>query len=243
MSGTPAQLTFDLAPRPALGAEDFLVSQANEAALGWIERWPDWSHHALVLEGPAQAGKTHLGQVWRLASGAAQVASADLSEASVASLENARALLIENLEVGIGDETVLFHLLNSARERQLSLLLTTRVPVASMPIALPDLGSRLRAVPVVKIAPPDEALLKAVLVKHFADRQLAVEPAVISALALRMDRSMAMAEAVVAAIDRRALAMKRKVTRALAMEALAELGQPADDDGGETESVPPQATK
>jgi chromosomal replication initiation ATPase DnaA len=230
MSDTPAQLTFDLAPRPALGAEDFLVSPANEAALGWIERWPDWSHHALVLEGPAQAGKTHLGQVWRLASGAAQVASADLSEASVAALKSARALLIENLENGIGDERVLFHLLNAAREQQCSLLLTTRVPVASMAIALPDLGSRLRAVPIATIAPPDEALLKAVLVKHFADRQLAVEPAVISALALRIERSMAMAEAVVAAIDRRALAMKRKVTRVLAMEALAELGQPSDDE-------------
>lgn len=230
MSGQPAQLTFDLAPRPALGAEDFLVSPANESALRIIERWPDWPHHAVILEGPAQAGKTHLGQVWRLASGAHSVSAPDLADTDVALLEASGALLIENLERGIGNERTLFHLLNAARENKRSLLLTTRVPVASLLIALPDLGSRLRAVPVVAIEPPDTALLKAVLVKHFSDRQLMVEPAVIDTIALRMERSMAMAEAVVAAIDQKALAMKRKVTRPLALDVLAALGQSGDDD-------------
>ncbi len=230
MSGQPAQLTFDLVPRPALGAEDFLVSAANESALHIIERWPDWPHHAVVLEGPAQAGKTHLGQVWRLASGAETVAAPDLTGAQLTQLEAAGALLIENLERGIGDERILFHLLNAARENKRSLLLTSRVPVASLAIALPDLGSRLRAVPVVAISPPDTPLLKAVLVKHFSDRQLIVEPAVIDTIALRMERSMAMAEAVVAAVDQKALAMKRKVTRPLVLEVLAALGQSGDED-------------
>ena len=224
MSVLPAQMILDLAPRPALGAEDFLVSAANEAALGTIERWPDWPHHALVVEGPAQAGKTHLGQVWRLRSGGAQLAARDLAAADVVRLTEHRALLIENLEQGIGDETVLFHLFNAAREQKFSLLLTTRQPPAEMEIKLPDLASRLRAVPVVAIAPPDEALLKAVLVKHFSDRQLSVEPNVIDYLALRMERSMAMAGAIVAALDRRGLALKRRVTRALAAEVLEELG-------------------
>jgi chromosomal replication initiation ATPase DnaA len=230
MSTQPAQLTFDLAPRPALGAEDFLVSPANEGALHIIERWPDWPHHAVVIEGPAQAGKTHLGQVWRLASGAETVAAPDLCAAQLAQLEAAGALLVENLERGIGDERILFHLLNAARENKRSLLMTSRVPVASISISLPDLGSRLRAVPVVAIAPPDTALLKAVLVKHFSDRQLIVEPAVIDTIALRMERSMAMAEAVVSAIDRKALAMKRKVTRPLVLEVLQALGQSGDDE-------------
>ena len=142
----------------------------------------------------------------------------------------AGALLVENLERGIGSERVLFHLLNAARERQLSLLLTTRTPVAAMIITLPDLSSRLRAVPVATISPPDTTLLRAVLVKHFSDRQLSVEPAVIETIVRRMERSMEMAHAVVAAIDERALAMKRKVTRPLVLEALAALGAPADDE-------------
>ena len=231
MTGTPAQMTFELAPRLALGAEDFIVSASNEIALRTIERWPDWSHQAIVVCGPAQTGKTHLGQVWRLASAAAQVSARELSEADIAQLSSAKALLIENLEQGIGDERVLFHLLNAAREHKFSLLLTTRRPPSEMEIALPDLSSRLRAAPLVSIAPPDETLLKAVLVKHFFDRQLAVEPPIIAYIALRMERSMAMAEAVVGAIDKRALASHRKVTRALAAEILAELGQVTNEQG------------
>ena len=223
MTARPAQLTFDLAPRPALGAEDFLVSPANEAALRLIDHWPDWPHHAVVLEGPAQAGKTHLGQVWRLASGAAEVAATELNEQTVVALTTAKALLIENLEQGISNERVLFHLLNTAREQKLSLLLTTRMTPSEIVISLPDLGSRLRAAPLVSIAAPDEMLLKAVLIKHFCDRQLEVDPPVIEFLALRMERSMAMASAIVDALDRRALATHRKVTRPLAAEVLGEM--------------------
>ena len=231
MTGIPQQLTFDLGQRPALGVEDFLVSPANATALATIERWPDWPHQAVVLFGPSQAGKTHLGQVWRLASGAAPVRACDVSDSHVGTLEQAGALLIENLEQGIGDERALFHLFNAARERKLSLLLTTQRPPAEMDIALPDLSSRLRAVPMVAISPPDERLLKAVLIKHFCDRQLSVEPTVINYLALRMERSMAMAHAVVDGIDTRALESHRKVTRALAAEILRELGQVGDSAG------------
>jgi chromosomal replication initiation ATPase DnaA len=230
MSPQPIQLTFDLAPRPALGAEDFLVSPSNEDALRSIESWPNWPHHALILRGPAQSGKTHLGQVWRLASGAEAVPATELTASHMERLEACGALLIENLERGIADERLLFHLLNTAREKTLSLLMTTRVPAASLPIALPDLSSRLKAVPATTIQAPDPLLLKAVLVKHLADRQLAVEPAIVEIMATRMERSMAMAQSLVAAIDERSLARKRKVTRALVLEVLAELGEPPDDD-------------
>ncbi len=225
MTASPTQLTFNLAPRPALGAEDFLVSASNEMALRTIERWPDWSHHAVVLAGPAQSGKSHLGQVWRLASGAARIAACDIVEAHIERLQQSKALLIENLEDGIGNERVLFHMFNTSREHGHSLLLTTRRPPSEMVIALPDLRSRLLAVPLVVIVAPDETLLQAVLVKHFSDRQLVVDPSVISYIALRMERSMAMAEAIVAAVDERALASHRKVTRPLVAEVLAELDQ------------------
>jgi chromosomal replication initiation ATPase DnaA len=230
MSLQPVQLTFDLAPRPALGVEDFLVSPSNEDALRSIEAWPAWPHHALILHGPAQSGKTHLGQVWRLASRADAVVAAELAEVHIGRLEACGALLIENLERGVADERLLFHVLNTAREKGLSVLLTTRIPAASLPITLPDLSSRLKAVPATTIQAPDPLLLKAVLVKHFADRQLAVEPAIVETIATRMQRSMAMAQTLVAAIDERSLARKRKVTRALVLEVLAELGEPLDDD-------------
>ncbi len=59
-----------------------------------------------------------------------------------------------------------------------------------MALRLPDLVSRLNALPVVEILPPDDALLRGVLVKHFADRQIAVAESIISFILVRMPRSM-----------------------------------------------------
>ena len=225
MSATPDQLILDLAHRPALEAEDFLVSRSNQTAADFIDRWPDWPHASIVVVGPARAGKTHLANVWRLKSGAARLEAGLLAESDVAWARG--SLLVEDLHIGIGDERVLFHLLNLAREHKMSMLLTSQAPPGELAVALPDLRSRLRALPVVTIEPPDEALLKAVLVKHFADRQLPVEPHVISYVALHMEQSMEAAAAVVAGIDGAALASRRKVTRALAAEVLARQQQAA----------------
>jgi chromosomal replication initiation ATPase DnaA len=220
VTATPGQLIFDLAHRPALGAEDFLISRSNQAAADVVDRWPDWPNHALVVVAPAGSGKTHLANVWRLRSGAAALEARTLGEADVTRANG--ALVVEDLHTGVGDERALFHLLNLVREHKLSMLLTSRAAPGELDVALPDLRSRLRALPLVTIAPPDETLLKAVLVKHFADRQLAVEPHVIAHIALYMEQSMEAAAAIVADIDRAALASHRKVTRALAAEVLAQ---------------------
>ena len=221
MNSPSRQLLLDLAQRPALGAEDFLVSASNQAAADMVDRWPDWPHASIVVVAPARAGKTHLANVWRLKSGAARLQASALREEDVAGANG--ALLVEDLHAGISNERALFHLLNLVREHRLSMLLTSRVPPGELDVRLPDLRSRLRALPLVSIARPDEGLLKAVLVKHFSDRQLAVEPHVISHLALHMEQSMQAAADIVAEIDRLAMASHRKVTRALAAEALARM--------------------
>jgi len=225
MTASPRQLVLDLAHRQALGAEDFLVSRSNAMAVEMIDAWPSWPHPAGIVVGPQGAGKSHLANVWRLRSGAGSVTAADLTDGQVASLEPETAIVVEDLDRGIADERALFHLLNRARESRLSVLLTSRTPPGEQEFRVPDLRSRLRALPLAEVQPPDEALLKAVLVKLFADRQLNVEPPVIDYLCLRMERSMAEANHVVAAIDRLALSMRRKVTRPLAAEALASLGE------------------
>lgn len=221
MSRPSDQLILDLPHRAALGAEDFLISQSNRAAADVIDRWPDWPQASVVVVGPSLSGKTHLANVWRLKSGADRLEASGLQEADAAAASGSRALLVENLHAGIGDERVLFHLLNLVREHKLSMLLTSRVPAGELGVDLPDLRSRLRALPLVSIAAPDEALLRAVLVKHFADRQLVVEPHTIGYIALRMEQSMEAAATIVAEIDRAAMASHRKVTRALAAEILA----------------------
>ena len=218
MTGASDQLILDLPHRPALGAEDFLISGSNQAAADIVDRWPDWPHRSVVVVAPPGAGKTHLANVWRLKSGAAGFAASTLSEPDVARARG--ALLIEDLHAGIGDQRALFHLLNLVREHKLSMLLTSRLAPGELDVSLPDLRSRLRALPVVAISPPDDALLKAVLVKHFADRQLAIDPKVLDFLALRIERSLAAAADVVAAIDRAALGSGRKISRQLVAEVL-----------------------
>jgi chromosomal replication initiation ATPase DnaA len=218
------QLVLDLPHRPALGEEDFLVSASNALAVAEIDRWPDWPHPVLVLAGPAGSGKSHLANVWRLRSGADVIAAARIGDAYVRGRKAGQPVLLEDIDRGEGDERAMFHLLNLSREGSFHILVTARTLPGEWQIALPDLRSRLRSAPVAVINAPDDALLKAVLVKLFTDRQLAVEPHVIQHIAVHMERSMEAANRIVGEIDRRSLQAKRRVTRAIAAEALLAMG-------------------
>jgi chromosomal replication initiation ATPase DnaA len=231
MTDEPRQLILDLQHRAALGAEDFIISSANAAAIDLVDRWPGWVSRSALVVGPARSGKTHLGHVWQLKSGAVAVQAAALDETAVDLLHRHKALLIEDVDRGISDERVLFHLLNIAREDSVSLLLTSSVAAGELAITLPDLRSRLRALPFAAIAEPDEDLLRVILVKLFADRQLAVEPHVVAHIARHMTRSMALAGQIVDEIDRQSLADRRKVTRNLAADVLARLMEREIDFG------------
>jgi chromosomal replication initiation ATPase DnaA len=226
---TPGQLTLDLPLRPALGASDFFIAPSNRAAADMIDLWPTWPQPSVAVVAPPHAGKTHLANVWLLRSGAARLEARTLREADVPAATAQGAVLVEDLHAGIADERALFHLLNAVREHKLTMLLTSRTAPGELEVQLPDLRSRLRALPMVTIAPPDEVLLKAVLVKLFTDRQLTVEPGLIGYLATRMERSMEAAATLVAAIDHAALASHRKVTRALAAEVLASVAGTSPD--------------
>lgn len=204
--------------------EDFLLSKSNAGAMELVDRWPQWVHPAAVVAGPAGAGKTHLAHVWSARSGAPLMPASDLSDATIEVLTGHGALVVEDIDQAPFEQRVLFHLLNLTREKGLSLLITSRAAPGDLEIALPDLRSRLRALPLALIEAPDEALLRAVLVKLFSDRQLDVEPHVVGYLALHMERSMQAANEVVAEADRLALAKQRRVSRAVAAEALQNLG-------------------
>lgn len=214
------QLAIDLPHRPALGRADFLVSACNSAALGWIERWPDWPAPALVLHGPAGSGKSHLAGLWRERSGGVLVAGQELLRANLNELASRGAVALD--DAARAPERELLHLHNCCAEAGARLLVVAREPPASWPIALPDLASRLRAAPAVAIAPPDDRLLAAVLVKLFADRQVQVTPDVIGFLLRRMERSFAAAGALAERLDRLALGAGRPITVALARRMLAE---------------------
>ncbi len=221
---TLAQLTFDLPHRTALGAEDFLVSDCNHGAVKLIDAWPRWSDQVQLLIGPPASGKTHLARVWQALSGATTLDPDMLGMDFVDRLEAGTALIIEDADRGAYQESALFHLINLARENRLFVLLTARSAPSRWQISLPDLLSRLNALHAVEIGSPDDALIGTVMLKHFADRQLDIDPKVLTYLALRVDRSLAAAAEAVAAVDRAALATGRKISRQLVNEVIAGAG-------------------
>ena len=220
------QLVLDLPLRTALGREDFLVTPSNEGAVAMIDSYPDWPHHGVVLVGDGGSGKSHLLEVWRQASGARLISADQLSSEPPDRLLETGALAIDNAPGDALDERALFHLLNLTRQTGSHVLIASVLDPAQWRVQLPDLASRLRALAVARLDPPDDALLRGVLVKHFADRQIAVEEPVISYLMLRMPRSLDAARAIVGELDALALAEKSAVTRTLAARVLQHMTEP-----------------
>ncbi len=215
---SPRQLALALSHMESFAREDFLAGPSNEAALKLIDRWPDWPDRGLVLVGPEGAGKSHLAAIWAQLAGARLVAARALGAVDLPAALVTGALVVEDLAAGGFDEYALFHLLNLMREQAAWLLITARQAPAAQDIGLRDLQSRLVALPTAKLGAPDEALLRAVIVKLFTDRQLAVDENVVDYLVTHVERSVPAARAAVERLDREALRLKRPVTRALAGE-------------------------
>jgi chromosomal replication initiation ATPase DnaA len=214
---TPEQLVLALGHSVSFAREDFLEGPSNATALALIERWPDWPARSVVLVGPEGCGKSHLAEIWARKAGGRRLAAATLEQAAVPAVIATGAVAVEDIAEGV-DEIALFHLLNLAREQTAYLLLSAREAPVRWSIRLPDLASRVRALPIIELTAPDDALLRAVMIKLFADRQLAVDESLVAYLITRIERSFAAARAVVALLDREALRQQRPVTRALAAE-------------------------
>ena len=221
------QLPLDLGFAPSYAAADYLVSASNAAAFAWVERWPDWPGAGLALCGPSGCGKTHLAHVWRDRSQATIIDAAMLAALDPMQLvASSPAFAIDGLaagSLGAAAERALLHLYNMTNERRGHLLLCAEASPARWTIGLPDLRSRLAALPAVTIAPPDDGLLEALLAKLFADRQLAVDRGTVMFIVTRMERSFEAARHLVDAIDRAALASQRRPSLGLVREVVEKL--------------------
>ncbi len=216
----PRQLAFALPHAESLTRDNFLEGPANEAALALVEHWPGWPNRIMLLAGEEGSGKSHLAAIWAERSGARITSAQALTAANVPNALATGALVVEDLKADGFDERALFHLMNLAREDAAFVLITARMPPSSFDIELRDLRSRLRAVPVVSLASPDDLLFRALIVKFCADRQLAVDESLVGYLASRIERSYAAARQAVELLDTEALRLGRPVTRALAAELL-----------------------
>jgi chromosomal replication initiation ATPase DnaA len=209
------QLPLDLRFMPAQGRDDFIISDCNRLAAEWIDRWPDWPGQFPVLNivGPAASGKSHLAAVWQAGSNAKILMPDDAVDALSGNI-----ILDHPQQASNTREEGLFHCFNALAASGRSMLILSRTPVARMDWQLADLASRMRSVNLVQLDGPDDALLRALLEKYFADRQLAVGPAVLDYIVARIERSFAAVQIIAAEMDRQSLAQQRSLTMPLARE-------------------------
>lgn len=223
----PEQLTFPQFVLPALGRGDYFVSTANALAVERLDDTATWTNSKLALTGPEGAGKTHLAHIWAATNGAEMIDHSALSDLDIAAIKTPLTVEIPDANLTPTEEEALFHLHNHMASQSLPLLLIARQPPARWQISLPDLKSRLQATDLAQIDAPDEALLAAVLVKLFTDRQLQVAPDLIPWLVLHCERSFGAINRLAAALDAKALAEKRAITRPLARRVLDSLSSDA----------------
>lgn len=218
MRDGPRQLPLDLPVAQGFEIDDFLVSPSNEDAYSALDRWPEWSDPIAILVGSPGSGKSHLAAIWATKSHAWTISRAELTERRVPELISNGALVIEDCDRKQGDEAALFHLMNAARERRCFVLMTASSEPGHWQIQTPDLLSRLRLAPIIPLHDPDDALLGAILVKMFVDRQIIVDTGVIDLIKLRSERSIVSIRDIVARIDREGLARGKRITRALVLD-------------------------
>jgi chromosomal replication initiation ATPase DnaA len=223
-----AQLPLRLDHRPEYGLESFIPAPSNRDALELVRRWPDWPAPVVALCGPAGSGKTHLSCALCMISQVKILKTADLSRMNAQEILASGAAIFEGADEPGLPEAELFHLINATRESGATLLLTARTLPADWPVTLPDLRSRLRMAAPVVLAPPEDDLIRQVLVKLLADRQILVDRAVIDYILPRMERSLSAAAKIVEVLDQEGLSAGRAITRPMAAEVLRRIGNDFD---------------
>lgn len=212
------QLSFDWPTGVALGPDDFFVSAANTQAYEMINTPAAWPDGKLVLLGPPGAGKSHLARIFAEQTGGLIIAATAMAPDFQT---DAETIIVEDIgKLPQTAEEAMFHLHNYLRNTGGTLLITAATPPNRWPISLPDLASRMQATNTVKIESPDDALLSALIMKLFADRQIMPKPDLVTYLTPRIERSFAAAADIVARLDAAALAQGRKINTRLARELL-----------------------
>lgn len=217
------QLPLPLPFRTARGRDAFFISDANAQAVAILDHPENWAQNTILLLGPSGSGKSHLAGIWADDHGA--TLAGDLGQITAETALPDAPLLIDDLDQRLltpANETAMFHIFNHMRAAGLPMLITASTPPPQWGMTLPDLISRMEATQNVAIRAPDDHLLAAVLMKHFADRQLSPPPNLIPYLTRQMDRSFASAAQIVARLDHETLAQKRPLTRRLAAQIMAE---------------------
>lgn len=221
------QLVLDLPQREALGRDAFLVTQSNREAVHLIDAYADWSYPVQCIYGPSGSGKSHLAAVVAsyenvcLLADNALTQLPDILAKLIAGETVAEIVVIDPLTLpNMRHEESLFHMFNHALNGGCKLLFMSEHAPAQISVNLPDLRSRLKAVPAIALHAPDDDLLRGLMGKFFADRQVVVDDRVLDYLLPRIERDYAAIADLIEQIDKHALVLKRPITVPLVAELL-----------------------
>lgn len=212
----PQQLNLPLKSPESYDRSDFFVTSANQEAYNYIESWPNWPHFCCILYGEAGSGKTHLSKIFQ---DKANAIHGDLS-----TISTGYNLILDDLNLKGGlfpqEEESLFHIFNSQKGDNKNLLIITDTSPTCWEIQLPDLKSRLRGTPCIRVHPPDDQLLYQVYAKLFADHQTITQPQVLEYIIKNTERSFENAPKLVEKTVTKALSERRNITIPLIKEIL-----------------------
>ena len=230
----PDQLALDLPAPPVRGDAGLILADSNRDAAAFAARPELWPTQVACLVGAAGCGKTcialgcfegaeRLEAPALLADGSATTAS-PMGAAGRFWFDDVDRAHRQAIETS-GDraarfESGLFHLINELAVGGGRLLLSAAEPPSLWPVTLPDLRTRLNAALLLRIEPPEDALLEAYLERRLQERGLATGAGVTRFLLLRLERSFGAVEAAVERLDRAGLKEQRRITRDLAARVL-----------------------
>ena len=179
----------------------FILSDANAQAYEHFRSWSLWPVKATMLTGPRRSGRSLLARAF---------------------VARVGGRLFEGAEQH--NEEELFHAWNAAQDDGHPLVMIVDEVPPAWEVALPDLKTRLAITPIARIEQPDDSLFRAIIRLLFADRGVHVPDDALKFVSERVERSYFMAERVVEAIDRFAIAERARLTLPTIRRALGEGG-------------------
>ncbi len=204
--------------------DKLVVTGANRDAAHLLTDWRAWPGGALALAGPKGAGKTHLALAWALEVGARQVAAQASPDDAVAIFrESGGRLFIDDSDCE-RNEAMFWRALDLARVEAGAVLLVGATPPAQWKVALPDLRSRLAALPLARLGEPDEALMEVVLHRVCREQFIQLSDDAARYLARRLPRTFAAVNQMARALDAELVRGAKPVALAAAKRALEKMG-------------------
>ena len=168
----------------ACSEDEYIVSAANREAYDYVVMWPRWIDFATVLVGDRCSGKTYLSSIWQQKANAMAI-TLDNIEYYRDFMHKYENFLIDDAHLLSDFEGEIMHVYNIIKEQKKNLLVTT---VKGHVFKLPDLRSRLLAVPNYHIVQPDDYLTAMLIIKAFAEHDIAINPRMLEYVSARVDR-------------------------------------------------------